>query len=205
MTKLTRREKEQMSHRLEIMDAALELFSKNGYHNVTMQHIATYSEFAIGTLYKFFKSKELLYEALLLKTSHTYFTRINAAMLIDGSIIDKIRNYVYEDISFVATNLEVARLLISQIHGTDNSSMVILAEEIQKYNQTIEKLLVTIMEQGIADGIFRKLCPAIMARSLFGALNASFLHFLNDGIELDLRTYSDKIVDIFFRGVSNEV
>ncbi len=51
---LSRREKEKLRQRRQMLDAALELFSEKGYHSVSMHQIAERSEFAIGTLYKFF-------------------------------------------------------------------------------------------------------------------------------------------------------
>ena len=62
---LPRRERERIRQRNEMLAAALALFSEKGYHNVSMQEIAEKAEFAVGTLYKFFKNKEDLYKALI--------------------------------------------------------------------------------------------------------------------------------------------
>ncbi len=56
--RLTRKEREKLSHRSQILADALELFKEKGYHNVSMHEIATKAEFSIGTLYKYFKNKE---------------------------------------------------------------------------------------------------------------------------------------------------
>lgn len=56
--KLSRKEREQLQRRAEILQAALELFSQKGYHNVSMHEIAARAEFAVGTLYKFFKIRK---------------------------------------------------------------------------------------------------------------------------------------------------
>ncbi len=42
----SRRERRKLSHRREILDAALVLFSENGYQNVSMQQIADRADFA---------------------------------------------------------------------------------------------------------------------------------------------------------------
>ncbi|PXW25550.1 TetR/AcrR family transcriptional regulator [Paraburkholderia caballeronis] len=48
-----------------IMDAAVEVFSEKGYDAATMTEIAARSSTAIGSLYRFFPSKEALADALL--------------------------------------------------------------------------------------------------------------------------------------------
>jgi AcrR family transcriptional regulator len=58
--KLSRREREKLRQRQEMLDAAVKLFSKDGYHNVSMLKIAQEAEFAIGTLYKFFRNMILI-------------------------------------------------------------------------------------------------------------------------------------------------
>ena len=65
-TVLSRREREKLWQRKEILAAALTLFSEKGYHNVSMHGIAKKAEFATGTLYKFFSNKEDLYKALVM-------------------------------------------------------------------------------------------------------------------------------------------
>jgi len=53
--KLSRKEREKLWRRGQILETALDLFSENEYHNVSMREIARKAEFATGTLYKFFK------------------------------------------------------------------------------------------------------------------------------------------------------
>ena len=65
MAELPRKEREKLQHKEEILTVALKLFSDRGFHNVSMQEIAEESEFSVGTLYKFFESKESLFAALM--------------------------------------------------------------------------------------------------------------------------------------------
>ena len=62
--KLTRKEREKLRHKEDILAAALHLFSSKGFHNVSMQEIAQASEFAVGTLYNFFESKDTLFDEM---------------------------------------------------------------------------------------------------------------------------------------------
>lgn len=51
--------------RLKVIEAALELFSRNGYSNTTLAMIAEAAGFSRGPIYWHFKNKDELYEAVL--------------------------------------------------------------------------------------------------------------------------------------------
>jgi AcrR family transcriptional regulator len=62
--KKTRKERQRERHRNEIIEAAERLFLSQGFENTTMKEIAQSAEFAKGTLYNYFESKEDLYLAI---------------------------------------------------------------------------------------------------------------------------------------------
>ena len=64
---MTRRERERVRHREEILEAAKRVFVRSGYNSATMETIALEAEFSLATLYKFFGSKENLFMEILLQ------------------------------------------------------------------------------------------------------------------------------------------
>lgn len=63
--KLTRREREKLRHRKEILDSACEVFAEKGFRRSTIQDISQRSEFSIASIYKHFQSKEDIYHSLI--------------------------------------------------------------------------------------------------------------------------------------------
>ena len=108
--KLSRKEREFLRHRQEILETALDLFSEKGFHNVSMNEIAQKSEFAVGTVYKFFEKKEELYKALVLEQSDKFHGALTEA--IDGPTdeIEKLRNYVRCKGKIFQENVSMIRL-----------------------------------------------------------------------------------------------
>ena len=92
--KLTRREKDRLRHRGMMLSAALELFSEKGYPNVSMHEIAHHAEFAIGTLYKFFKNKEDLYNSLLINIAEQFQSSLAQALKEKGDCHHKLKKYI---------------------------------------------------------------------------------------------------------------
>lgn len=85
-----RREREREAVRKKILDAARDLFAREGYEHVTMRAIADAIEYSPTTIYNHFEDKEDLVEALC----HEDFGRLFAA-LTDGGLptdpIERIR------------------------------------------------------------------------------------------------------------------
>lgn len=99
-----RKKREKQLRRTNIIDAAEQLFFKDGFDNVSMDQIAQKAELAKGTLYLYFKSREELHYSIVSRVldmiykvlKDQYDARICGAenLLIFGkSYIDFSRNY----------------------------------------------------------------------------------------------------------------
>ncbi len=62
-----RKQREKERRRNEIIDAAERIFSRKGYEHVTMDDIAAEAELSKGTLYLYFKSREDLHYAIVMR------------------------------------------------------------------------------------------------------------------------------------------
>lgn len=80
-----RRERERAQREEEILAAAERVISRHGFHGAGMTEIAREAEFAIGTLYGFFDSKEALYERLIVERTASLTTAMRAALEGGGS------------------------------------------------------------------------------------------------------------------------
>lgn len=72
--------------RQAILDAALELFADKGFFGTSLRDVAAAVGVRESALYNYFKSKEALFEALILADQHTKIEQITATT--DGPIAD---------------------------------------------------------------------------------------------------------------------
>ena len=121
-----------MRQREEMLAAALELFSERGYHNVSMHEIAQRAEFAIGTLYKFFRNKEELYQALVLEQSDKFHDALLQAIEAPGDEIERLRKYVRTKGELFSANLPFIRLYIAESRGASYNLKASLNDEVRK-------------------------------------------------------------------------
>ncbi len=198
--KLTRREREKLRQRQEMLAAALELFSEKGYHNVSMHEIAEKSEFAIGTLYKFFQSKEDLYRALLMEECHKFHDAFVRAMEQSKDEVEQLRNYVRVKGEMFRNNLPFIRLYLAESRGVSYTVTPGLYAELRdKYHGILERLA-AIFESGIREGRFRAIAdPYYLAVALDSAVNALHLLWLESPESYPYPEDPDAVLNIFFK------
>ncbi len=154
---LPRREREKLTQRQEMLAAALELFSEKGYHNVSMHEIAEKAEFAIGTLYKFFKNKEDLYKALILEQADTFHEALTKAIEEPDAEIEKLRNYVKAKGEVFRANVSMIRLYFAETRGASFNIMAGLDPEIRERYGHFLQTLASVFESGMKRKRFRKI------------------------------------------------
>ncbi len=74
--KVSRRERERIRHRKEILESACEVFAEKGFRRSTIQDIAERSEFSVASIYRHFESKEDIYHSLIEDVLEEYFSRL---------------------------------------------------------------------------------------------------------------------------------
>ena len=75
--------------RTTILQAAHDLFIKQGYHGTSMRQIATTAQIALGGLYNHFASKEKVFEAVFL-TFHPYHEVLPLISAAKGTNLEQL-------------------------------------------------------------------------------------------------------------------
>lgn len=116
MSKLSRRERERLHRKNEILDAARDLFAEKGYFLTTLDEIADKAEFGKGTLYSYFQNKEDIFFNLL----RSDLERLTQTTLMCTSTSDdfetRFRCMVQETLTFFQTNRSFFRMLLNEQH-----------------------------------------------------------------------------------------
>jgi len=200
--RLSRRAREKLRQRQDMLAAALDLFSQKGYHNVSMHEIATQSEFAIGTLYNFFQNKEDLYRALVLEQCDRFEEALAHAMEEPDDEVEKLRNYVRTKSERFRSNLPFVRLFLAESRGVSYNLKAGLNEELrQRYYNFLERLA-AIFDRGIKNHRFKNIAdPYFLAAALDSIIDASLLLWLDAPERFPYPENQDVILDIFFRGL----
>ena len=201
-TSLSRREREKLRQRKEILAAALRLFSEKGYHNVSMQEIAETAEFAIGTLYKFFQSKEDLYKALVMEQCDRFEAAFLAAIEGPGDEIERLRNFVRVHGDMFRANLPFIRLFLAESKGASFNLKAGLDEDLRKRLYGFLEKLALVFESGMNNQRFQKIAdPYALAVALDSVIDSFLLHWVASPERHPYPEDPDVILNIFFKGL----
>jgi len=199
--KLSRREKDRLRHRAMMLSAALELFSEKGYPNVSMHEIAHHAEFAIGTLYKFFKNKEDLYNALLIDIAEQFHVTLAEILEEKEDCHHKIKKYIRVKGDLFMANAMAVRLYFAEAFGGSFNLRATLTKELQAYYDDILNKLSDVFSEGIEKGVYRPIDPHYLAISLSSIVNSFLFYWLDDSEKHPFAENISVIEKIFFEGV----
>ncbi|MCC6359182.1 MAG: TetR/AcrR family transcriptional regulator [Phycisphaerales bacterium] len=174
------RKGDRTERRAEILRLALDLFSKKGYTGTTMAEIATAAGLAVGTLYKFFKDKNDLYQALLSETVHDFESRLLAVLKAEGPPIDRLNRFIDVGSQLFVEHLPMTRVYFSQTAAAFLFASAGLEDESYLSYRRIVDAVAEVCAEAVRRGEMVDLPPAVLALGLEGVHNGFLAALVRD-------------------------
>ncbi len=201
MAKATRRERERERHRREILMAALNLFSRKGFADTTMAEIAGQAEFAVGTLYRFFKDKETLYRALIIDTVREFAQAATTALETRGTETEKLERYIETKARLFEQHIPAARLYLAQAAVAGYSPGLGLDREIRAIYDGVLDRLESVIRSGIRKKLLADIEPRTLLLGLEGVSNAFLPALLDRPDDFSAEAMATAAKRIFFEAM----
>jgi AcrR family transcriptional regulator len=196
-----RRARERLQRSAEVLGAARRLFVRRGYDGTTMADIAAASEFAIGTLYQLFPSKEAILRSLLEDQIDGLIRQLSETAAATGDPRAQIERIVMTHLRFFHDNPDFLRLTLTPWTGSDFTVRRDLGARIDRKHREYLALLVPVFERGMRDGVFTRRPAARVAVALTGMINSLIRRWLRER-NLDLIAEGEAMLDLFFDGAA---
>lgn len=151
-----RRRRERKARRRLILDSAKAVFAERGFQNATVEEIADRAELAVGTLYRYFQSKEEMYVSLLFEAMEMFHERIETIRAGDTSSDKQLRAVWRFFYDFYRQQPEYYRAFMF-LHN-EGLPDVISAEVLNEINLRARenfRLVGRIVQAGVEAGIYR--------------------------------------------------
>lgn len=185
--------------RLVIEDAALSLYMEQGYHATSMRKIANKAGLALGGIYNHFKSKEDIFEAVIID-KHPYKKLLPAILKAEGETLEEFfRNAVSIVLAEIGKQPEYMNLMfIELVEFKGKHGVPLLAEIAPKVLPVFERVI-----KGRKD--LRVTNPALLMRSFLGLILSYFITgmVISNSIidKLMPKDIEEAYVDIFLHGI----
>jgi TetR/AcrR family transcriptional regulator, fatty acid metabolism regulator protein len=159
--------------RKRILDAAMKVFSKHGYHEATIAEIARESEVSEGTIYLYFINKDDLIIEVAGKAVNEIFDRIQAATAKVSNPLEKLFVFMEANAEEFFKNPELTRVVVIELHKTRAFTGTSSGFNFEPYNKYME-FITAICEEAIDAGLVRKIPAADLAHTIFACLDYPF-------------------------------
>ena len=202
---LSRKERDRQLRKSDIMRAAERVFALKGYHNAAMQDIAREAQYATGTVYLYFKDKQMLYFSLLEEKMKdlTATLKENTTHISDAE--DKLRIFVQETLSFFDRNQDFFRIFFSE----RSKGQIIKDGKISKSSVMLEhkEFVAGLIKTGQIQKVIRNDFDAKQIADILGSIFMTVIFdWLKEGPKDDkrLKDMAGFVLDIFLSGAGKK-
>jgi len=170
--KLSRREREREAHRRELLEAAERVFVREGYHNATVEKIAQEAEFAVGTLYNFFKGKDDLYAQVIEGIAQDFVSQFEEKVLSTKDPEQAIASLIELRLTHFEDHRGFFRVFFETAPGSRIDPSRAFPANVRKIYERYVEAVTEIFERGVSRGVFDESDPLYLTLCLEGIVNA---------------------------------
>jgi AcrR family transcriptional regulator len=201
--------------REELLDAALEVMARKGFHDTSIASIAARSHASRATVYQYFRDKRDILGAIAARVEQRLLEAINtweplpaAADAPDGSpppLVDQLQRMIDARIAQVmaaiTANADAARLVLRLERGYDG----VVDDTVRRIDASIIGILTRDIEAAIARGWARPCDANTLARYLLGGLEKLVVAALDAErrLDIDLAAVEREIGALIFFGLAH--
>ena len=185
--------------KLQILDAAEEVFTKKGFEEARMEDIAEQTGLSKGTLYLYFKSKEDLILAILDRIFQVEFKQLEGINSQEGSASDAIWKFTDLITKDVLVLLRLVPIVYSFLALAFRNRYVQRA--LKNYVDRYISNLVPIIQRGIDSGEFRPVDAQEVAVAAGALIEGTLLLWVYDHDLVDPKRHIRSGIKLLLEGV----
>ena len=161
-----------------ILNAAKSIFQRKGMDGARMQEIANEAGINKALLHYYYRSKQLLFEAVFKNAFKLLAPQLNKVLNSDDSLNDKIKNFTKNYISFTIKHPYLPNFIINELNRNPEFVQKLTSE---KHFPTITKFKQQVTEN-VENGIIKpikaeQLLIHILALNIFPFITSTFITF----------------------------
>lgn len=185
--------------RRHILEAAVEVFARAGFHKSRVADIAREADVADGTIYLYFKGKDDVLISIFEETMTEMIEAAEAALEGIDDPLDRLHAFAVNHMANVEENWAVAKVLLVELRLSNTFMKEYKPTRLQSYMDIIGRLIAEGQERGL---VRSDINPTIIRRAFFGALDEIAMQWiLTPGVRYGLRESAEQIAGVYVRGL----
>lgn len=104
----------------KILEAAKSIFQQKGMDGARMQEIADQAGINKAMLHYYYRSKQMLFEAVFRNVFSLLAPQLNKILNDDSSVEEKVRSFTHDYISFIARHPYLPNFIINELNRNPN-------------------------------------------------------------------------------------
>ncbi|SPJ14248.1 Transcriptional regulator, TetR family (modular protein) [Syntrophobacter sp. SbD2] len=188
--------------RLRILDSAIKVFAHEGFFRAKVSQIAVEAGVAPGTVYLYFKNKEDLLISIFEEKMQDINSEYRAAIVEKRDGRSRLECLVRMHLAGFQRQPDLAACFQVELRQSSRFMRENVKGELQRYLDLIRE----IVEYGRRDGSFRNELPVrLVTHLIFGTLDEVVSTWVLSGMEYNLVTLTDPLMDLFTNGLGRGV
>ena len=189
----------ELKRKEQILDAALNVIVKNGYHQSRMDDIVSTSGLSKGAIYWYYKSKKDVYLDLVNHWVNRYSNSLMKLPQKDTSSSKQLKNMFNTFFEQFENDPVVFKALLEfwSLAGRDDD----FNKKLEKVTHNFIQYLETIIQKGVKSGELKNVNPKITAMSIMVVIEGIswFTLFKKNGVSA--KEYTDTVSEFILSGL----
>ena len=184
-----------------ILNAAIKVFAKKGFHNSRISDVAKEAGVAEGTIYLYFENKDHLLLSVFSRKMASFVKELRNLISSIDSPKDKLRAIVEYHFDYLNKDPSLALVVQIELRGCSAFMRGGASPELKAYLNSIEEVL----EEGKRRGIFRRdLNVKVASKAFFGMMDEVATVWALKR-RRPLPEFAEEVFSIFYQGIKEEV
>ena len=169
--------KDPQSTRSRILDAALDVFSRKGYHDASVDEIVEHSHTSKGSVYFHFPNKQTLFLALVDKFAALLEKRVTESIAHEAAGIARVNAALNATLDTFGQYRPLAKILLIQAVGLGQ----LFEEKRLEVHDRFANLIKIYLDEAIAQGDIPPVDTEVVAFAWMGAINELVIRWVYTG------------------------
>jgi len=198
----TRKQREAELARSSFVEAGVQVFSRKGFHGATMDEIARTAGYSPGAIYRYFSSKEAVFDAVVQRVGEAFVTQAHEEPPVKLGFVDRLRWFMVRHVELAEQHREFFATFVAQNPVLDWDNTTELGSAAARFLETLHAGIARIMQLGLDEGALRPADPLELARVLVALMKGLSPDWIHGHCRACPPEWVDRVMNFFFFGVA---